>query len=123
MDLSTESIVEQLRSRYREQALKAVEEAEKRGFEQGKLSQSETLKSMEEEAKKWKAISMATAQNIVQDQQPKLLIKYVMEQVYRDVKKAWASDELPQSSDEIVTKMKVIILRKIKRLRDLICNT
>ena len=104
--------IEHLRIRYRDQAIKAVEEADKKGFERGKYEYAENLKAADDEAKKWKSIALALGSGVDQaqhhqQQQPQSLIKYVMEQVYRDIKKEWEAGGNQDDTAEVVGKIKV----------------
>lgn len=96
--------IDQLKARYRKEAIRAVEEAEQRGFDSGKQKCQEALKAAEDESKKWKAIATALGTGDGEGEPSSLMIKYIMEQVYRDVKKEWSGED---GSDEAVEKIKV----------------
>jgi hypothetical protein len=99
-DLNTESL-EKIRLKYRKEAITAIAEAEKKGYEKGK---SESFLEQQEEVKKWKAIAEAVESNDSGSSKPTVLIKFIMEQVYKDMKKEFGDTK------DVVLKLKVCII-------------
>lgn len=81
--------LEKIKIRYRKEALKAVELAEIKGYAKGK---SETLKNVEDKLLQWRAIAEATKSNHNGQSKPVLLVKYIVEQIYKHIKKEFPSE-------------------------------
>jgi hypothetical protein len=105
-DENTKTVVEELRIRYRKEAVKAVVEAENRGFEKAKEKYEGSLRSALEDAKVWQAIASAVG-SVSQEPDPKLFIKYVMEHIYKGIKKEWAEEEETAECIDTITRIKV----------------
>ncbi len=86
--------IEEIRIQYRNEALKAIENAKK--------EKDDVIKALEDEIKKLKGLVDYTTS---EGEDNKLLLKYVMEQVYRDIKKEWGNNE-----QDIINKMKNILI-------------
>lgn len=108
-DVSEPETIEEIKSRYRKEALRAIDAAENKAFESGK---SEGLKTADLENKRLKAIieSMTSYTDNESSQRPQqLLLKFIMEHIYREVKKEWnSSDEI---SAETIHRMKSVLVR------------
>lgn len=94
-----EETIDKLKARYRIEALAAVEEAEKKGFEKGK---QEAMKIANEQVNQWKAVAEAVASSAHGKSEPESLLKYIMEQIYKDAKNDFGTGE-------VLSKIKVII--------------
>ena len=112
----TESEVEELRLTYRNQAVAAVKQAELKGFESGVSESVKQQALINSELKKWKAIAFALGgyqeessdlKDIIttnaEKRNSKLLIQYIMEQVYKHT-----SSSLEKGNPEMIPLLKVI---------------
>jgi hypothetical protein len=120
----SEEFIEQLKLRYRSEALKAIQDAEKRGYnsgyEIGLLENDQKCDKLKEQVEMWKAIASALGyqeSELIRDSNAdinleannKLLVKYVMNQIYLDLKKEYSSKDFDslESVEVIVKNMKV----------------
>ena len=87
-DVITKDVFEKMKMRFRKEALVAVEEAEKRGFENGR---QETKDSSGDEVQLWKSVAEAVT-NARENPNPVLLLKLSMEQVYKDLRREFAEE-------------------------------
>lgn len=88
------------------QSTAIVEEAEQRGYKNGK-------KSSDDEVRKWRAIAEAylpanDGSGSSNSSDHTHLIKYIMEQVYREVKREFPSED--ETSSDVVTRMKKVLI-------------
>jgi len=85
----TEKDLEQFRLKFRKEALNACEEAERRGFKDGCSANLAEVKRAEDDARRWQSIAEAvgaTQDELSETPKPASLVKYVMEQVYREMR-------------------------------------
>jgi hypothetical protein len=107
--LESKEYMEKIRLGYKKEALQAVEIAEKRILDKA----SDVIKTKDYEIKKWQGIAEAISlDENVMDKQCSNLLKYVMEQVYRDCKKEFSTDKDSNllSSLDIINKMKSVLI-------------
>jgi hypothetical protein len=104
-----EAIVERIRLQYREEALKAIKDAEEKGYSRAMEELQETIAASKNELKLWKAVasvygidinSPLHGQTTKSDLQP--LIQFIMETVYRKSKQ-----ELEGINADITPQLKV----------------
>jgi hypothetical protein len=114
----TEKDLEQFRLKFRKEALKACEEAERRGYKEGSASKQNELKSAQDDARRWQRIAEAVgvdADTLPSEPKPMSLVKYVMEHVYREVRTQFTEYNNSQAGKDgvIATEEAVNILKNV----------
>lgn len=106
----SKDVVEKMRLRYRKEAMAAVEEAETRGYESGR---KEAQRAADKEIKYWKAIAEGVTSNSNGKSKPTTLVKLVMEQIYRDVKREFSGYS---NNEEVLVKMKTALVNSTNEI-------
>jgi hypothetical protein len=92
-----EESINELRTRYRQEALEAVRKAEQRGYQRGKDEAESSLSTVAEEKNKWKSIAVALgAEQTSHTSSGQLLVHYIMEKAYQRTQEL-IEPELPSS--------------------------
>lgn len=115
--MDDEASYEQLRLKFRREAQQAIHEAEKRTRDECAAEFHGKLKSADDEARKWKAIAQSLSTTPAHfpegEVQHSLLVRYAMEQVYRDVKSEFGSDkdkDVELTASDAIHRMKNVLI-------------